>query len=79
MNKEKEYYKELYLKSNYCTILSVYKNPSDKKHKIQENILNQCLEDRGHHFRILSYNIYRFTCAYKIVIAGVEYIKVFYP
>lgn len=79
MNKEREYYKELYLKSDYCTILSVYKNPSDKKRKIQENILKQCLEDGGYRFRILTYNRDIFTCAYKIDISGVEYIKVFTP
>ena len=56
----------IYLNAPNKTVLDCYDRPSSRKIKIEQNIVNYMNTQGGSGYKVLSYNIMQFTCAYII-------------
>ena len=66
MNKTEKAIVEAYQKSEYYGLYDCYAKPSIAKLDIQMSIIEEMRWHKGFDFRILSFNTFMFTCAYRI-------------
>lgn len=77
MNKYGETVFYQYINSTKTTLADCYKIPSKEKISAYKAIISGMERVGGKHFRILSYNSYRFSCAYLYKDEGRVYLSVF--
>jgi hypothetical protein len=53
-----------YNKSYKTNLLQCYTKPSEKKFKAEQKIIDEMAKLGGYGYKIISYNIYNFSCAY---------------
>lgn len=56
---------ERYANSNMYSVYDAYQQPSEQKVRAERMIHIEMDQYNGYDYRILSYNTFRFTCAYK--------------
>lgn len=65
MTKQQEQIINAYKRTDKRSIYECYKKPSNYKLNAEQTIKNEMVDYNGFGYRVLTYNINKFTCAYK--------------